>query len=170
MRWIHERKWKIKIFLASLSRDLLNQKFHARCNPKKARTFSNCTKKKCLLHDSCRLYYLITQKILSVWSDSMQSKPNFPCTLQDVPTAIHLQQQVVVWCDPIGSLINFCRECYLSEFLYIGIKWHHLFKQVDVVIFSKLTNHQLDKVDLTQHSIKRITKGKAQIILNLVSY
>ena len=50
-------------------------------------------------------YYLITQKILSVWSDSMQSKPNFPCTLQDVPTAIHLQQQVVVWCDPIGSLI-----------------------------------------------------------------
>ena len=45
VRWIHERKWKIQIFLASLSSDLLNQKFHARCNPKKARTFSNCTKK-----------------------------------------------------------------------------------------------------------------------------
>ena len=39
------KKMKIQFFPASLSRDLLKQKFHAWCNPKKARTFSNCTKK-----------------------------------------------------------------------------------------------------------------------------
>ena len=108
---------------------------HAWCNRKKTWTFSNCTKKEVysmimILADHTislpkhpqwsKWPYAIKAKFSLYNSRCSTCKPSPTASdsvirislhwhqmtsLQDVPTAIHLQQQVVLWCDPISSLI-----------------------------------------------------------------